>query len=96
MNDLFLLVDHTDDWKPYCETDSLLTVSDYLEHKYDGKPRLVVNLSRDYSYNSSGYYASLLAQARGHKILPGVETLNRLEAGQGVRMSMELQRLCHQ
>lgn len=96
MNDLFLLVDHTDDWKPYCETDSLLTVSDYLEHKYDGKPQLVVNLSRDYAYNSSGYYASLLAQARGHKILPGVETLNRLEAGQGVRMSMELQRLCFQ
>ena len=32
----------------------------------------VVNLCKDYSYQSLGYYVSLLAEARGHKIFPSV------------------------
>ena len=43
-----------------------------------------------------GYYCSLLAQARGHRVLPGVETLNKLESGAGIRMNRNLQQLCQQ
>lgn len=32
----------------------------------------VANLCKDYSYQSLGYYVSLLAEARGHKIFPSV------------------------
>lgn len=97
MNSVFILLDTLHAWKPYYETDSILTVSDYLEHKYGTKdPRLVINLADDYSYNSSGYYCSLLAQARGHRALPCVETLNKLATGSGIRMSSNLQKLCHQ
>lgn len=97
MNSVFILLDSLHAWKPYYETDSTMTVSDYLEHKYGSKaPRLVINLADDYSYNSSGYYCSLLAQARGHRVLPGVETLNKIEADTGIRMDSNLQKLCYQ
>jgi glutathione synthase/RimK-type ligase-like ATP-grasp enzyme len=35
----------------------------------------VVNLSRDCVYLGTGYYASLLAEARGHKVIPSVQTI---------------------
>ena len=35
----------------------------------------VVNLSRDCIYQGTGYYASLLAEARGHKVIPSVQTI---------------------
>ena len=97
MNSVLVLLDNLSDWKPYCETSSTLTVSDYLKNKSFGKEtKLVINLSNDYSYNSEGYYCSLLAQARGHKILPGVEIINKLETGSGIRMDRNLQKLCYQ
>ena len=40
----------------------------------------VVNLCRNYRYQSAGYYCSLLAEARGHRVLPGVNTLLDLSA----------------
>lgn len=97
MNSVFILLNSLNDWKPYCATDSTLTLSDYLEHKYTGKgPKLIINLADNYSYNSEGYYCSLLGEARGHKILPAVDTLNKLESGTGIRMSVALQKLCYQ
>lgn len=64
MNSVFILLNSLNDWKPYCETDSLMTVTDYLEHRYGERtPKLVINLSDEYGYNSEGYYCSLLAQA---------------------------------
>ncbi len=35
----------------------------------------VLNLCKSYQYQSEGYYVSLLAEARGHKVLPGVSTI---------------------
>ena len=35
----------------------------------------VINLSRDCDYLGTGYYASLLAEARGHKVMPSVQTI---------------------
>ena len=88
MNSVFILLNSLNDWKPYCETDSLMTATDYLEHRYGERtPKLVINLSDEYGYNSEGYYCSLLAQARGHRVLPGVETLNKLESGAGTATS---------
>lgn len=97
MNSVYVVLNNLSSWKPYCDTDSLLTVADYLEHRYDGhSPKLVINLADDYCYNSEGYYCSLLAQARGHKVIPCVETLNKIETGTGIRMSLALQKLCYQ
>ena len=44
MNNVLILLDNPDDWKPYCETKSILTVSDYLKNKPVEKDRkLVIN-----------------------------------------------------
>lgn len=47
---------------------SYLTNPDYL----DDRKTYVLNLSRHYRYQSLGYYVSLLAAARGHRVLPEV------------------------
>lgn len=97
MNSVLILLNSLEDWKPYLKTSSIVTVSDYLKHKSSEKEtRLVINLSSDYSYNSEGYYCSLLAQTRGHKVIPSVEIINKLESGTGIRMDLNLQRLCYQ
>lgn len=40
----------------------------------------VFNLCRSYRYQTSGYYVSLLAAARGHKPLPSVQTIQDLKS----------------
>lgn len=97
MNSVQILLDSIDDWNPYYKTNSVNTVSDYLQQKSINKTlKLVINLSNSYSYNSEGYYASLLGQARGHKVIPSVHTINKLESGGGLRMTQQLHKLCHQ
>ena len=44
----------------------------------DRRELRVLNLCRSYRYLSVGYYCSLLAEARGHKVLPSVRTINDL------------------
>jgi glutathione synthase/RimK-type ligase-like ATP-grasp enzyme len=81
MNGWVILVDHSRDF-PNAETPhKVITTSDYL-----ARPKLfstggrakIINLSRSYNYQSNGYYASLLAEARGHRIIPNVETMLEL------------------
>ena len=49
----------------------------------------VYNLCRNYGYQNTGYYVSLLAQARGHRPLPSVATLQALGETPLVRMASE-------
>jgi len=55
----------------------IITNRDYLAHPalFRGQRPKVINLSNSYSYQSRGYYASLLASSRGHKVIPTVETM---------------------
>jgi glutathione synthase/RimK-type ligase-like ATP-grasp enzyme/gamma-glutamyl:cysteine ligase YbdK (ATP-grasp superfamily) len=41
---------------------------------------VVVNLCRSYRYRTKGYYVSLLADARGQRVVPSVETLEGMAA----------------
>jgi len=75
-----ILVDQPKDL-PNAETPhKVITTSEYLARPrlFDmGRPKLV-NLARSYGYQSKGYYASLLAEARGHRVMPTVETMLEL------------------
>jgi glutathione synthase/RimK-type ligase-like ATP-grasp enzyme len=55
----------------------IITNRDYLAHPslFRGQRPKVINLSNSYGYQSRGYYASLLASSRGHKVIPSVETI---------------------
>ena len=58
----------------------MITTSEYLARPrlFEGARPKLVNLSRSYVYQSKGYYASLLAEARGHRVVPTVETMLEL------------------
>src|SRR5262249_45512773 len=75
-----ILVDQPKDL-PNAETPhKVITTSEDLARPrlFDmGRPKLV-NLARSYAYQSKGYYASLLAEARGHRVMPTVETMLEL------------------
>jgi glutathione synthase/RimK-type ligase-like ATP-grasp enzyme len=65
------------------DIDAAATPHKILSSKdYIGRPQLfqeprpkIINLARSYGYQSRAYYASLLAEARGHRIIPSVETM---------------------
>ncbi|MDI5934819.1 RimK family protein [Halomonas kalidii] len=82
---LRIVVDRLDDWQPYYPSEDLIGADDFLaqDHRHrdaDARDRTthVINLSSDLDYLGTGYYVSLLAQARGQRVLPTVETLNEL------------------
>src|SRR6185437_4233738 len=75
-----VLVDSPKDLPNADTPHKVITTSEYLARPrlFDmGRPKLI-NLSRSYAYQSKGYYASLLAEARGHRIVPTVETMLEL------------------
>jgi glutathione synthase/RimK-type ligase-like ATP-grasp enzyme len=97
MKNVIILLDDLSHWKPYYKTKSIATSADYLQQTTGTlKPALVINLCSTIQYNSDGYYCSLLAQARGHKIIPSAEVLTKLETGAGIRMDANMQKICYQ
>ena len=75
-----ILVDRLSDLPNHAVPHKVMTVSDYLTHPEtfkDLRPK-IINLARSTAYQASGYYASLLAEARGHRIVPSVETMLEL------------------
>jgi len=80
MSGWVILVDQPKDLPNADTPHKVITTSEYLARPklFDaGRPKLV-NLSRSYAYQSKGYYASLLAEARGHRVVPTVETMLEL------------------
>ncbi len=70
-----------DDVSPFADSDlTVLTFQDYLAEfpKHNEPKTRVINLCDTDKYLSQGYYCSLLAQARRHRVLPGVNTINDL------------------
>lgn len=55
----------------------VITIRDYLTHPnlFRGQRPKIINLAGSYAYQSRGYYASLLASSRGHRVIPSVETM---------------------
>ncbi len=97
MHSSLIILDSLDEWNPFYDTQSIITAKDYLQNEYlSNESHLVINLSNDLRYNSEGYYCSLLAKARGHKIIPSVETINKLSSEALIRLDKSLQKVCYQ
>ncbi|MBF7141262.1 MULTISPECIES: RimK family protein [Pseudomonas] len=76
---LLIVVERREDWASYLPSESLMLVQDYLEHTDEVAGRTqVINLCSSYKYLGQGYYCSLLAEARGHKVIPSVRTISEL------------------
>lgn len=78
---LMIIVERKEDWASYFPSEDIVTAQEYLEQTRDneqGKRVQVINLCRSYKYLGHGYYCSLLAEARGHKVIPSVRTISEL------------------
>lgn len=67
----------------------LVPAREYLmDRRYaDMRGVKVFNLCRSYRYQSTGYYVSLLASARGHKPIPDISTIQDLKSQAIIRLA---------
>ena len=86
-----IVVDDPADWPLELPEAELVAARAYLtDRRYIGlRGAKVFNLCRSYRYQSLGYYVSLLAEARGHKPLPSVTTVQDLKSPAMVRVISE-------
>ncbi|HET6632619.1 MAG TPA: RimK family protein [Rhodanobacteraceae bacterium] len=79
MSRLIIVVEKASDWNAYYPSADVVDAMDYLrETDQAGEGAHVINLCRNYRYLGTGYYVSLLAEARGQRVIPSVRTINDL------------------
>lgn len=80
MTDWLILVESDSDLKQTETPHKVMRVSDYLTSPalFAARRPYVLNLARSYAYQGAGYYAALLAEARGHRVSPTVQTMVEL------------------
>ena len=85
----FVIVNDLKDWSFNIKNVEIVEAKSYLTDKLfsEIKSARVFNLCRSYKYQSTGYYVSLLAEARGHRVFPNVSTIQDLKT-QGIVRSI--------
>ena len=85
---ILLVVENPKRWPHSMRGAELVAARSYLTEPAYAEPRRfkVFNVCRTYGYQTTGYYVSLLAEARGHRPLPSVETLRDLRLQPLVRV----------
>lgn len=86
-----IVVERPENWPLEIPGTEVVNASDYLTDSrfIELKRAKIFNLCRSYAYQSAGYYVSLLAEARGHKPLPSVTTMQDLRQSSLVRIASE-------
>ncbi len=88
---ILFVVDNPKSWPLEVPDVDVVAARAYLTepgYSHDKSAR-VFNLCRSYRYQSTGYYVSLLAAARGHRPMPDVPTILDLRSRSVVRMLSE-------
>jgi len=77
-----IIVNNPKHWNLRVTGVDVVSAKDYLTNpEYTALRNVrVFNLCREYTYQSKGYYVSLLAEARGHKVIPKVKNIQDLKA----------------
>ncbi|MEZ5922204.1 MAG: RimK family protein [Parvularculaceae bacterium] len=80
MSDWLILVEYPGDLAQHETPHKVMRIRDYLTTPglFIGRRPNIINLARSYSYQSEGYYASLLAEARRHRVAPNVQAMVEL------------------
>lgn len=81
MNHILLVTDNPDRWPFDIPSATVVTARQYLTDPQVQHLRncRIFNICRHYRYQSAGYYVSLLAEARGHRPIPKITTLQDLK-----------------
>lgn len=79
---ILIVVSNPKDWEFAIDNVQVISNKAYLtDPQYaEMKNAKVFNLSRSYKYQSSGYYVSLLATARNHKVIPSISTIEEMKS----------------
>lgn len=80
MSQTCIVIHSPKDLESYHSSDQVISFADYVMGLYPrGATKIrIINLCRKFGYLSEGYYCSLLAEARGEKVIPSVRTLSDL------------------
>lgn len=83
-----IVVNNPKEWSLGLSDLEVMSSRDYLTLSRSANMRnvRVFNLARSYSYQSRGYYVSLLAEARGHKVIPNVKTILDLRSASIIKV----------
>lgn len=78
MAKLIIVVDKLQDWAPFYQYDGVMSLPAYLKWQPKQQQRVrVINLCRQSHYLGTGYYCSLLAEARNHNVMPSLRAFNK-------------------
>jgi glutathione synthase/RimK-type ligase-like ATP-grasp enzyme len=87
---ILIVTNNPADWPDHFDNVQVVDASTYLTDPFSNLRNVkVFNLCRSYKYQTSGYYVSLLAEARGHKPIPSITTLQDLKSHAMVRIVSE-------
>jgi glutathione synthase/RimK-type ligase-like ATP-grasp enzyme len=88
MMNKYIVVNQPEKWLFSTENVTVISSEEYLTNPLYSllKKARIFNLCKDYSYQSKGYYVSLLAEARGHLAIPTVKNIVDLKDLQLVRI----------
>jgi glutathione synthase/RimK-type ligase-like ATP-grasp enzyme len=86
-----VVVEQKGDWKAHFPDTVVVLAKDYVSKQefFKQKDTRVINLCRSYRYLSIGYYVSLLAEARYHRVIPSVRTITDLKSKSIYSLSIE-------
>lgn len=89
MTQKIIVIEQERDWKPGFPDVPVILLDDYITSPQWFRARnvQVINLCRSHKYLSVGYYCSLLAEARGHRVVPTVRTMLDLGSRLGVDLT---------
>jgi glutathione synthase/RimK-type ligase-like ATP-grasp enzyme len=87
----YIIVNHPEKWKLKLDHIEIVSAQSYLTNPEFAriKNARIFNLCKDYSYQSKGYYVSLLAEARGHLAIPTVKNIVDLREPKLVKIVSE-------
>lgn len=77
MSNKLIITDKPAGWINAIQDVDIITPAEYFDGEIYQKSKKykVINLCKSYQYQSLGYYVSLLAEARRHKVMPEISTL---------------------
>lgn len=96
---IVIVVNDPKEWPLHIPGVNVVDARGYLTDPDYGRRRdlKVFNLCRSYRYQSTGYYVTLLASARGHRPLPSINTIQDMRSQTIVRfVSEDLDKLIQQ
>ena len=82
MTNHLIILENIEDWAPYFPSAQVIAVDDYLQTPSPSASERaqIINLCHGLEYLSPGYYCSMVAEARGHRVMPSLRTINEAES----------------